>query len=84
MNYTTLWLEQKQKFYQNKVTKMIKNVDQSVKIDYNPIWANIFDHLWRILFIGSSRSGKTNVLLNLLKKSTTRYLQMYSYVKDPF
>ena len=46
---------------------MIKNYDESVKINHNPNWSYILDHPHRILVIGCSGSGKTNVLLNLIK-----------------
>ena len=46
---------------------MMKNFDQSVKINHNWNWLYIPDHPYRILIIGGSRSGKTNVLLNLIK-----------------
>ena len=52
---------------------MMKNYDQSIEINHNPNWPYIPDHPHRILIIGGSGSGKTNVLLNLIKKSTTRY-----------
>ena len=42
---------------------MIKNYDESVKINHNPNWPNIPDHPYRILIIGSSGSGKTNVFI---------------------
>ena len=45
----------------------MKNYDQSIEINYNPNWPYISDHLYRILIIGGFGSGKTNVLLNLLK-----------------
>ena len=46
---------------------MIKNYDESVEINHNPNWSYIPDHLYRILIIDRSGSGKTNVLLNLIK-----------------
>ena len=46
---------------------MMKKYDQSVKINHNPNWSYIFDHSYRILIIGGSGSGRTNVLLNLIK-----------------
>ena len=47
---------------------MMKNYDQSVKINLNPNWPNIIDHPYRILIIGgSAESRKTNALLNLIK-----------------
>ena len=39
----------------------MKNHDQAVEI-------NISDHPYRILIIGGSGSGKTNVSLNLIRK----------------
>ena len=38
-----------------------------VEINNNPIWPYIPDHPYRILITGGSGSGKTNVLLNLIK-----------------
>ena len=46
---------------------MIKNYNQSVEINHNPNWSYIRVHPYRILIIGDSGSGKTNVLLNLIK-----------------
>ena len=45
----------------------MKNHDQTVKIYHNPSWPYIPDHPYRILIIGGWGSGKTNVLLNLMK-----------------
>ena len=45
----------------------MKNYNQTVEIDHNPNWSYIPDHPYRIMFIGSSGSGKTNVLLSLMK-----------------
>ena len=46
---------------------MIKNYDQSVDINHNPNWFYIPDHHHKILIIGGSGSGKTDVLQNLIK-----------------
>ena len=46
---------------------IIKNHIESVEINHNPIWPYITDHPYRILIIAGSRSGKTNLLLNLIK-----------------
>ena len=37
------------------------------KTDPNKNWPYTHDHPYRILFIGGLRSGKTNVLLNLIQ-----------------
>ena len=52
---------------------MMKNYDQLVKLNHNPNWSYILDNLYRILINGGSWSGKSNVLQNLIKKSTARY-----------
>ena len=62
----------------------MKNYDQSVEINHNPNWPDIPDHPYRILIIGGSGSGKTNVLLNLIKHQRPDTDKMYLYVKDPF
>ena len=62
---------------------MIKNYDQSVEIIHNPNWPYIPDHPYRILNIGGSGSGKTNVLLNLIKHQRPDIDKIYLYVKDP-
>ena len=51
-------------------------------INYNPNWPIILDHPYRILIIGSLGSGKTNVLLNLIKHQEPD-IDTIS-VKDPF
>ena len=53
--------------YQIKVIAMMKNYDQSVETNHNPNWPYIFDHPYKILIIRGSGSGKTNLLLNLIK-----------------
>ena len=45
----------------------MKNCDESVEINHNLNWPYIPDHRYTILVIGSSGSGKTNVLSNLIK-----------------
>ena len=37
--------------------------------EHNKKWPYIPDHSYRIIIIGGSRSGKTNTLLNLIKKA---------------
>ena len=63
---------------------MMKNYDKSVEIKHNLNWSYIPDQPYRILIIGGSRSGKTNVLLNLIKHQRQDIDKIYFYVKDPF
>ena len=63
---------------------MMKNYDQSVEINHNPNWSYIPDNPYRILIIGGSGSGKTNVFLNLIKHQRPDIDRIYLYVKDPF
>ena len=51
----------------------ISNNDQSVEINHNRDWPYISDHPYRNLIIGGSGSRKTNALLNLIKKSMTKF-----------
>ena len=49
----------------------------------NPNWPQILDHLFRILIVGGSGSGKTNALLYLINhKLHTHKINLY--VKDPY
>ena len=63
---------------------MMKNYDQPVEINHKLNWHYIPDHPYRILFIGGLGSGKTNVLLNLIKHQRPDINKIYLYVKDPF
>ena len=60
---------------------MMKNDDQSVKINHDPNWPNVPDIYYRILMSGS---GETNLLLNLIKNQQPHIDKNYLYVKDPF
>ena len=62
---------------------MMKNYDESDKINHNTNWPYISDHPYRILIIGGSGSGKNNVLLNLIKHQRPDFDKIYLYVKDP-
>ena len=62
---------------------MIKNYDESVKINHNPDWPYIPDHRYRILITGGWGSEKTNLLLNLIKHQQPDIDKIYLYVKDP-
>ena len=60
----------------------MKNYDQSVAINHNRNWSYIRYHPYRILITGGSGSGKTNVLLNLIKPQLPDIDKKYLYVKD--
>ena len=54
--------------YNKTIQKMINFNDitkENIK-QHNPNWLQIVDHPYRILIIGGSGSGKTNILLNLI------------------
>ena len=56
--------------YSKTIQKTI-NYDNGTKENikrHNLNWPQIPDHSYSILVIGDSRSGKTNVLLNLIKQ----------------
>ena len=53
------------------------------KRKHNPNWPYIPDHPYRILIIGGSGSGKTNVLLNLIENQPD-IDKIYLYAKDPY
>ena len=52
-------------------------------IEHNSKWPYIPDHSYRILIVGGSGSGKTNVLLNLIKNQPD-IDKIYLYAKDPY
>ena len=49
--------------------------------EHNEKWPYIPDHLYRILIIGGSGSGKANALLNLIKEQND-IDKIYLYPKD--
>ena len=62
------------------------NLDNYVnenRTDHNKNWPYIPDHPYRILIIGGSGSGKTNVLLNLIENQPD-IDKIYLYAKDPY
>ena len=62
------------------------NFDDNVngnKAKHNKKWPYIPDHPYRILIIGGSGSGKTNVLLNLIENQLD-IDKIYLYAKDPY
>ena len=50
---------------------------------HNPNWPNIPDHPYKILIMGGSGCGKTNVLLNLINYQTDN-VKTYLNAKDQF
>ena len=62
----------------------MNNYDEPVEINHNPNWSYIPDHPYRMLIIGGSGSGKTNVLPNLIKHERPDISKIYLYIKDPF
>ena len=56
---------------------MMNNYDQSVEINHNPNCPYILDHPYIILIIGVSGSGKTYVLLNLIKNQQSDIDKIY-------
>ena len=53
------------------------------KTEHNENWPYIPDHPYRILIIGGSGSGKTNLLLNLIENQPD-IDKIYLYAKDPY
>ena len=53
------------------------------KTKHNKSWPYILDHPYRILIIGGSGSGKTNLLLNLIENQPD-IKKIYLYAKDPY
>ena len=53
------------------------------KTENNENWPYIPDHPYRILIIGSSGSGKTNALLNLIENQPF-IDKTYLYAKGPY
>ena len=58
------------------------NYTNENKNKHNKNWPYIPDHPYRILIIGGSGSGKTNLLLNLTEKQPD-IDKIYLYAKDP-
>ena len=52
------------------------------KTEHNKNWPYTPDYPYRILIIGGSGSGKTNVLLNLIENQPDICINVYA--KDPF
>ena len=50
---------------------------------HNKNWPYILDHPYRLLIIGSSGSGKTNLLLHLIENQPD-IDKIYLYAKEPY
>ena len=59
------------------------NVTEENTTTQNPNWPHVPDHLYRILIITGSGSGKTNALLNLTNHQPN-IDKIYLYAKDPY
>ena len=59
------------------------NYTNENKTEHNSKWPYISDHLYRILIVGGSGSGKTNALLNLINNQPD-IAKIYLYAKDPY
>ena len=53
------------------------------RTEHNKTWPYIPDHSYRMLIIGSSGNGKTNLSLNLIEKQPD-IDKIYLYAKDPY
>ena len=62
----------------------LNNITKENNKDHNKKWPYIPDHPYRTLITGGSGSGKTNALLNLIKKQDSGNLidKIYLYAKD--
>ena len=57
----------------NKTIQKVINLNHATKEnikEHNSHWPQIPDHLYRILIIGGSGSGKTNSLFNLINEES--------------
>ena len=61
----------------------LDSITNETNEEHNKNWPYIPDHPYRILIIGGSGSGKTNLLLNLIENQPD-IDKIYLYVKDPY
>ena len=76
------------KVWENKMISKIQmiNFDDYVnenKTKHNSKWLYIPDYPYRVLIVGGSGSGKTNVFLNLMNNQSD-IDEIYLYAKDPY
>ena len=62
---------------------MMKNYGQPIETNHNPYWSDIPSNSCKILIIGGSGSGKTNVM-NLTENQQPDIEKNYLFVKDLF
>ena len=62
----------------------LDDITNENKKEHNEKWSYIPDHLYGMLIIGGSVSGKTNALLNSIKEQDSDSLidKIYSHAKD--
>ena len=66
-----------------KNTSCLQCLNDQFETEHNKNWPYNPDHPFRILITGGSRSGKTNVLLNLIENQPD-IDKIYLYAKDPY
>ena len=59
----------------------LDNIVNNNNKEHNKKWPYILDHPYRILIIGGSGSGKTNILLHLINQQKD-IDKIYLYAKD--
>ena len=57
-------------------------INENIK-EHDPNWPDIPGYPYRILIVGSSGSGKTNLLFNLISQQPD-IDKIYLYAKDPY
>ena len=68
---------------QNNLAINFDDYTNENKTKHNLLWPYIPDHLYRILIVGGSGSGKTNALLNLINNQPD-IGKICLYAKDPY
>ena len=58
----------------------LDNITNKNNKEHNEKWPYIPDHPHRILIIGGSGSGKTNTLLNLIKKNKISVMLLTKFI----
>ena len=59
----------------------LESITNENKKEHNEKWPYIPDHLYRILTVGGSGSGKTNALINLINEQND-IDKIYLYARD--